>query len=277
MKNLVAAILILLCFGFTAHAVEDFSGEGWFEALESGSVIFTPSGTTLNVNASDGNADYAWGYYYKSFSGASGVSATLNISRFDGDGQFGLQRYVARNASGNRLRLEIYAQSWDGVKTLRYRIKERSDDLSTNKILTTGYFGEYTSDMWTIGENLTLGFWYNNSVAYFYCSKFPGQLSQVYLPQITSVMNNSQLVYTYVENNGHIEATVNNMNIDTSLSQLSAITGVSNINPVPVQSDLSFTVPSMSYESMDIWTKFKFTGEVDGKLMFELDSFGANE
>jgi len=216
MQKMAMTILILLFLCTTAHAAVDFSGAEWNAYLDSGSVTFTPSGTTLNINASDGNASEAWGSYSAYFDGSLGGTATLNISSMSGNGQLGMRKYIARNTSGNRILVEIYINNWDGRKTLRYRIRERSDDYSIDNKLAVGYFGDNGSDTWSLGENLTMGFWYKNSVLYFYCSKFPGQLSQVYLPQIAATEESDLQIYAYTENNGNMIGTVSDLNIDTS-------------------------------------------------------------
>ncbi len=160
MKKLVMTICVSLFLCLPAYAAEDFTGAEWGEYIDSGSVTFAPFGTTLNISASDGDAPYAWGTYSSNFSNSLGGTVTLNIDSMGGDGQVGVQKYVARNTSGNRIQVQVYLSSWDGRNTLRYRIRERSDDNSINKKLAVGYFGDNTSATWSLGESLTLGFWY---------------------------------------------------------------------------------------------------------------------
>lgn len=277
MKKLVVLTFVLLFVCTFANAAEDFNNNGWSEHLE-GEVTFSPTGTTLGITASD-SGQYSWGEYSIPYSDALGELATFNITSASGNSTLiGLRKYVARNSSGNRIMAEIKIQNWEGNHSIQYRIKERLGDTTTDvQVLARGYFGDFDGT-WSPGEDIQMGIWYNDSVVYFYCSKFPEQVSQVHLPQITSDLERIVDVVAYTENGSNIAATVSDLNVSTSLEQMSSATGVSLAAPVvAIQPDLSFSVPSMSYGALDIWVDFKFVGTVDGKMTWEFEGGGVNE
>ena len=280
MKKFVAVVSVLLFFCVSANAAEDFT-TGWVDYLDSGEVTFTPSGTTLAVTASD-SGEGSWGEYYTTAVSASlGEAATFNVTSVSGSGTWnnvGLRKYVARNSSGNRILVGVRIASDNGRNSLQYRIRERRGDTSeTVQTLARGYFGD-SSGTWSTGEDIQLGLWYKDSVVYLSCSKFPGQVTQVRLPQITSAIESEVEIFAGTENSGNIAATISNLNLGTSIAQVNGFSGTSIVDPVvAVQPDLSFTVPSMSYGDLNIWTNFQFAGTVDGKLTWELENWGVNE
>lgn len=226
MKKVVAGIFVILLFCVSVHAAEDFSS-GWAEHVAAGEVVFTPSGTTLSVTASD-TGQYAWGNYAKKISGSLWEIATFNVSSVSGEfAMVGLRKHVARTLSGNRILVEAKLQSSNGSNSVQYKIRERlGDTFDDIRTLSSGFFGD-SLGTWSSGDDIQLGVQYKDSVVYLYCSKFPDEVTQIRLPQIESALDSDVEVYAYSENGGSIAATISGLNVGSSLIPMDSFNGAS--------------------------------------------------
>jgi len=141
--------------------------DDWTEYVLSGNFTSTTSGTQMQLDVS-GSEGVANGIRYKEFSNAIGVIATFNVSSLGGYMVAGLGRNLGSTAAGNLIQAQIYLDTWSGYNRICYRVRERTTDRQIIRTLAFGFLGDSSGGLWTVGQNVTLGFARLGNDIYFY-------------------------------------------------------------------------------------------------------------
>jgi len=168
---LTSIMFSLLILNISNIIAAEVLSDGWEELIDPGPISFSASGEVLNVSAGDTAAD-VWGVWRKSFDGAVGAVATINVSSTNGASNsfLGLRKYIGQVASGNYIVAEISVRDYYTDKHIWYRVRERNQNHVNIRTIGIGYLGDF-SDYWDTGEDVAIGLAYIGGNIVFYTSK----------------------------------------------------------------------------------------------------------
>lgn len=172
---------LVASFGFAMELkpVSDFSnwvGELYYGSSQStfNPAFISSSGADLKVNIQGEDGSDIWtGLYESGSDGGIGMLATINVSDFSGNGQVGISDSLGK-IGNDRIQVQVYLQQWDGVKSLKYRLRTKDLTTGSQKEILSGYFGSYSSDEWSIGQSVTVGMMRTGDDFWFYVQGQPG-------------------------------------------------------------------------------------------------------
>lgn len=233
MKTILAIICSLFLFCVTGYAAESFDS-GWEEDIEGGGTgTFSPSGTTLSFSGTSfsGSDNYFWGGYFKTSGTAFGAAATFNVSSSSSSdsshySMCGIRKYVAYTTTGTRILAEIYLAESDGVKTVRYRVREReADSTTTVEQAAYGYIGAVNSDAWTTGEDITLSLAMRDNIIYFGCSQYSDEVVKIDLDDIVSEeIESTPYLMVDAEQGASIQGTISDFTLSSKIFYIPHVT-----------------------------------------------------
>jgi hypothetical protein len=118
------------------------------------------------VNTSGTATESGSGNISKYFEGATGMLATVNISKAEGTWVYvNLWKYVGATSTGNLIQAAVSVLKTSGSHEIYYIVRERDQDNNITKILAKGYLG---SDLWSEGQDVAIGFSRIENEIWFY-------------------------------------------------------------------------------------------------------------
>ena len=168
MKRFIVGMMalgIICIFGNDANAAENLND--WKEEIYSGSVQFTPNGTSVSVSASGTSVENGWGNINKYFDGATGMLATVNCSEAIGTTEVSIWKYVGATLTGNMIQAVLTIKQYNGKKYIYYVVRERDQSHSLIRVLAFGYLGAWEGT-WSEGQDITIGFSRIGNEIWFY-------------------------------------------------------------------------------------------------------------
>ncbi len=160
--------LVMFCFPNNSWSVTK-SGpqllDNWEETVEYGNSTSTPDGTTLSFDIRGVTSVYR----EASFVGATGVLATINVSKSSDGLFFNLLMDLGTDASGNVINAGISTMRYQGNRIL-YTLKsyniitDVSTDIIVGSMATSG-------NGWTEDQDITLGLARIGNEIWFYSSE----------------------------------------------------------------------------------------------------------
>ena len=168
MKRLIGFIVALgmvFIFGNVSIAAENL--DDWKEEIYSGSVQFTPNGTSVRVSASGTSVENGWGNINKYFDGATGMLATVNCSEANGTTAVSIWKYVGATSTGNMIQAILTVNQYNGKRYIYYIVRERNQSHIFIKMLASGYLGA-SEGTWSEGQDITIGFSRIGNEIWFY-------------------------------------------------------------------------------------------------------------
>lgn len=271
MKKLFYLLMIVLFVTMsTTYASENL--EGWVPVVENETATFTPLGTSATIFASAGENPEAWGQLGEKFSGFCGASATFSIDSLSSpdsaDVSIGIRKFLGKNAAGNGIMVEVFLNCWQGNYRVRYRVRERTFEYSTLRVLARGELGDYRGTF-TLGEDITVGFSKSGCDIVFYCSAVPGltKVSNCDFQDYPAEVSDDFGIYVYANPISDVTATVSNVNIAYSASDAEALfggttikgyekgyeTALSQTNDAPEQPELLWPNGSVNHNGYFYW------------------------
>jgi len=217
MKEFIVGMMalgIICIFGNVANAEENF--EDWTEEIYSGSVQFTPNGTSVSVSATGTSVEAGWGNINKYFDGATGMLATVNCSEANGTTEVSIWKYVGATSTGNMIQAVLTAKQYNGKRYISYVVRERNQSHTAIRVLAFGYLGA-SEGTWSEGQNVTIGFSRIGNEIWFYS---PGNGAFVKVQPFESmgnvdVANSNCFIATWVASGtgNSVNATIRNVQI----------------------------------------------------------------
>lgn len=217
MKKVIGCIIVLgmVCiFGNVADAGENLND--WTEEIHSGSVQFTPNGTSVSVSASGTSVEAGWGNLNKYFDGATGMLATVNCSEANGTTGVSIWKYVGATSTGNMIQAILQINQSNGKRNIYYVVRERNQSHTLIRVLSFGYLGA-SEGTWSEGQDITIGFSRIGNEIWFYT---PGNGAFVKVQPFenmgsVSTANSNCFMGTWVASGSEnsLDATVSNVQI----------------------------------------------------------------
>ena len=208
--------------------------DSWESYVEQGDVTITTQGSSAMISASSAQESYGWGQIDKDFPGSCGASATFSMQTLSNpssaDATIGLRKYLGMNSSGNVLLAEIYLLCWQGDYSVYYKIRERTTDYQTVKILARGRLGDY-KDAFNLKDEVTIGLGKTGCDVVFYSTTVPGltKVSNCNFSDYPAGYADDVDIAVYCDSNSNVTGTVNNVNIAYTEANLEEIFGSSTI------------------------------------------------
>ena len=168
MKKVIGCIIVLgmVCiFGNVVDAAENLND--WTEEIYSGSIQFTPDGTTVRVSASGTSVESGLGNINKYFDGATGMLATVNCSEANGTTEVSIWKYVGATSTGNMIQAILTVKQYNGKRYISYVVRERNQSHTVIRVLAFGYLGAWEGT-WSEGQDTTIGFSRIGNEIWFY-------------------------------------------------------------------------------------------------------------
>ena len=218
MKKVVGCIIVLgmVCiFGNVVDAAENLND--WTEEIYSGSIEFTPDGTTVRVSANGTSVESGWGNINEYFDGATGMLATVNFSEAIGATEVSIWKYVGATSTGNMIQAILSVVKQDnGKRCIKYVVRERDQKHTFVKVLAYGYLGG-SDGTWSEGQDITVGFSRLGNEIWFYT---PGNGAFVKIQPFENMgsvgtANSNCFIATWVASGSEnrVDATVSNVRI----------------------------------------------------------------
>jgi hypothetical protein len=217
MKKVIGCIIVLgmVCiFGNVVDAAENLND--WTEEIYSGSVQFTPNGTSVSMGATGTSAEDGWGNINKYFEGATGMLATVNCSEANGTAEVGIWKYVGATSTGNMIQAVLKVKQYNGKRYIYYFVRERNQSHIVVRMLAFGNLGA-SEGTWSEGQDITIGFSRIGNEIWFYT---PETGAFVKVQPFTNMGNvstaNSNCFIAIIAARGSensVNATVNNVQI----------------------------------------------------------------
>ena len=111
----------------------------------------------------DGSKDqWLWVGLFKNFgSQASIIITSATIQDISGNAYAGIwhsiEEWPIQGVQDDEMTCEVRLIDWDNSRSLDWKVRERSDDRSYEKILSRGFFGEFSGE-WDVGQTKFLGY-----------------------------------------------------------------------------------------------------------------------
>jgi len=218
-KYVLMYFLVSCMICFPSSAIESFD-DGWSSYTASGTWSTDPSGSVLYASVS---GDYGYGSYYKTFTGAMGTVATINVSSTTGCCSYtGLWEILGSLPSGNYVHIEFDVVLWDSDDYLiQYLLLERDPDTGeTIRTISRGYIGEGSGSDWSVGESITLGYGLDGNIISYYSSVRSDMIGQIVMEDQVTPMDSAINIFGYSESDGAMSFSCTNLNVAYSTSEL---------------------------------------------------------
>jgi hypothetical protein len=198
---------------------------GW----TSGSLTISGSDWSASLNIDNGKLTFdvdgakdqgIWVGLYKNF-GPQGalIISEVKVNSLTGNGYAGIwhsiEEWPIQGIQEDEVTCEVRVVEWNSSRTLEWKVRERSDDRSYEKVLSRGFFGDHAGE-WSMGQAKYLGYAVLMNQMYFWVDGYNSM--HTFMPLVNFSSNEAvfdPMLIAYVDrgDSNHINVDFNHVTV----------------------------------------------------------------